>query len=129
MNMRWAWTLPVLSALATTLVVGSAQGQGGAAVPQGYAAVDPAMVAAMQAQAYGQMAQGMYAPTGGHHAATFLVPSYGAGAMYPPQVMQAAYMAADGMQPPAQLPMGPMPDAYGLVLTTAQAAMFRSRME
>src|SRR6266850_4783522 len=124
MNMRWAWTLPVLSTLATTLVAGPAWAQGGAATPVGWApigfaavqasgAVDPAYVAAMQAQAYAQMAaqqaamsamypqqamaqqQGMYAPAGGRQTATVLVPAaaypqpamYQQAAMYPQPVM------------------------------------------
>src|SRR5436190_13327519 len=123
MNMRWAWTLPVLSAVATMAVTRPAWAQGGAAAPWGGAptamapmAYDPAMLAAMQAQVYGQPPaasqptgmplmgpqamvppQGMYAPTA----------AYPQAAMFPQGVQQAAYMA--GPAPPG----GPTPDVYG----------------
>src|SRR5437762_1437224 len=148
MNMRWASMLPVLSALTTTLVAGSAWAQGGAAAPfagppaafatpQGPWAAGAAPMATMPPQAYAAMAAAPQAvmpatyppqaistsqsmnPAGtGHHAATFLVPTYSPAAAYPQAnmypVMQAAYMAgAEGMQPPAQLPGGSMADVYG----------------
>src|SRR4051794_16575041 len=111
MNMRSAWTLPVLAALTIGAVAASARAQGGPLPPQA------AMPANLPTQAMPQPV----APattTGMHRTATFLVPDYGAGAMYPQAprypVMPAAYMAgAGGMQPPAQLPAGPAPDVYG----------------
>jgi hypothetical protein len=129
MNMRWAWTLPVLT-LATALASGPVRGQTTGAPMGGsnYAAagqvpVDPAMIAAMQAQAWQAQAYGMPAaqpagqatypqqamtpmPVKGQQM-TFLVPDTGmpsgsmAGAyppampsMYPQGVMPAAYLAA-----------------------------------
>jgi hypothetical protein len=106
------------------------------ATPQGAPAAGAAPMA-MPAQAYAALAAasppGMPAnmpprpiahaqstnPDGtSHHAATFLVPTYSPAAGYPQApmypVMQAAYMAgAEGMQPPAHLPAGPMPDVNG----------------
>src|SRR6476661_2867388 len=111
MNMRWGWTLPVLSVLATGAVVAPARAQNGAMAPQA------AMPANFPPQAMPQPV-GPAMPGGTHRTATFLVPAYPSAATYPQApmypVMPAAYMAgAEGMQPPAQLPAGPMPDVYG----------------
>ena len=129
MNMRWAWTLPVLTTLATALVTAQARAQGGPAPPwagapgmmapqqPGYG-FDPAMMAAMQAQA----APGMYAPPAGYQSASMFMSAgafpqgaaYPQGPMYqqgPYPVQPVAYMA--GPQAPGQFPAGPMPDVYG----------------
>src|SRR5262245_40899257 len=86
MNMRWAWTLPVLAALATALVAGPARAQGGAAAANSTTMYVPAAYspAAVQAAMYQQAAM--------------------QAAMYQQGVQQAAYMASAG---------GQMPDAYG----------------
>ena len=124
MNMRWAWTLPVLTTLAIGLVAAQARAQGGPAPPwagapgmagmpgmagtpgtmappQAAYGVDPAMMAAMQAQA----APAMYAPPAGYQGATMFMPAgaFPQGAAFPQgyPVQPAAYMA------------GPMPDVYG----------------
>jgi hypothetical protein len=136
MNMRWAWTLPVLTTLATALVAAQARAQGGPAPPwagapgmagtpgmttpqQAAYGFDPAMMAAMQAQA----APGMYAPPAGYQGASMFMPpgafpqgaAYPQGPMYQPNsgypVQPVAYMA--GAQVPGPVPAGPMPDVYG----------------
>src|SRR5262245_31071321 len=89
MNMRWAWTLPVLSALTATSIAGSLWAQG-FAPPMG------GMPAPMQAGYAPMMApQGMYAP-----------PGASAPAMYPPAGIQPGAYAAP-MQGAA------LPDVYG----------------
>src|SRR5262245_16691746 len=117
MNMRWAWTLPVLSL--ATMVAGPAWGQDGAATAAGGAptadqyAVQAAMYqqAAMQAAMY---QQAMYQQALYHQA------QYQQAAMYPQNVQLAAYMggpmpAAAGIQPqmPGPLPGSAIPDANG----------------
>jgi Putative beta barrel porin-7 (BBP7) len=131
MNKRWAWTMPVLLTLATTLVAEAARAQGGA---------DPATLAAIQAQ-YAQMAAAQQAaypiaapqgitPSGtspsGKPTITAFVPAayapagtYSAPAMNPWGIQQAAYMApmpaGEGIQPqmPGQFPIAPTPDVNG----------------
>jgi hypothetical protein len=134
MKMRWAWTLPVLSTLALGLVGRPAAAQSSPAGPQAgpppqagapVGGINPAMLAAMQAQAAGQPGAGVpmaYAP------ATMYVPAaYPQAAMYAPPAgmyspyagaMPAAYMGAPGGPEgagaaPGQFPGGPIPDAYG----------------
>src|SRR5436853_7819225 len=87
MNMRWAWTLPVLSALTATSIAGSLWAQG-FAPPMGAAPATMQAPGYAQAMAAGQqggapmfMPQGM-APQG----------MYAPGAAYPP----AMYAAAGG---------------------------------
>lgn len=139
MNMRWAWTVPVLSTLATALMAGQTWAQGsavppqvgvpaglasGSALPGGTAPVDPAMLAAMQAQYYGQS---MLPAPGGYPPGAMFVPAgaYPQAAMYQQPAMympaaamyaQAAYMGGEGglaPQAPGQFPVGPAPDVYG----------------
>ncbi len=123
MNMRLGWALPLLSALVTVSLAGRAWSQGG---PMGgggpggspaYGMVDPAMMAAMQAQAYaGGPQAGGYGP--------YAMPAMYSPAMYSPQgmpqgVQPVAYMpmpgGAPGMMPPGAgaVPMGASPDVYG----------------
>src|SRR6187402_2895635 len=101
MNMRWAWTLPVLSSLAALGFTAPAAAQ----VDPAQAAMmsDPALMAAAQAQAYGQpmmgapgamMAPAMYAPG-------MLQPQMG----MMPGVMPMAYMGG----PTPAMPPGVMP--------------------
>jgi len=129
MNMRWGWTLPVLTALATVLPTGRAWSQGGAASPPATSGGPTTAAAAMPANApqpaaaYGQYAVPMmYAPPPGYPAAMYAPPpGYPAGmyappGMYPQGVQQAAYMptpATVGMQAPGPFPAGPTPDVYG----------------
>src|SRR5205823_332432 len=95
MNMRWAWTLPVLSALSATSITGSLWAQG-FAPPMG------AMPAPMQAAGYApSMAPQMYAPPAG----------------YAPAMYQQAGMPPVGYMAPPQgavLPQSAgLPDVYG----------------
>src|SRR5437773_1304187 len=106
MNMRWAWTLPVLSALTATSIAGSLWAQG-FAPPMGAAPTTMQAPGYAQAMAAGQQGsvpiympqamapQGMYAPAGA----------------YPP----AMYPAAGGQGAPyAAPPQGAaLPDMYG----------------
>jgi hypothetical protein len=118
MNMRWAWTLPVLSSLAALGFTAPAAAQ----VDPAQAAMmsDPARMAAAQAQAYGQ-------PMMGAPGAMMAPAMYSPGIMQPPMgmmpgVMPMAYMGGPtpamppGAMPPGAMP-GPMPmgppDAYG----------------
>jgi hypothetical protein len=128
MNMRWAWTLPVLS-LATTLVAGSAWAQGGSMAPTGGAFAGQGMLPASAAMDP-SMAGGlpvMIPPAGMYPPGTAFVPAagypqaamYQQPAYYPPQgIHPAAYMggpAPNGaMQSmPAPMMAGPTPDVYG----------------
>jgi hypothetical protein len=91
MNMRWAWTLPVLSALSATSITGSLWAQG-FAPPMG------AMPAPMQAAGYApSMAPQMYGPPAGY------APAMNPQAGMPP----AGYMAQQ------QGAVAGMPDVYG----------------
>jgi hypothetical protein len=112
MNMRWGWTLAGFAALATALAAKPAWSQGGTypAAAGGPSPapgmVDPAMLAAMQAQAYQAMAAQQAA-------------MYGQAAMYPQPGMQpVAYMPVPQSvmvqpQAPAPFPGGPSPDVNG----------------
>jgi hypothetical protein len=118
MNMRLGWALPLLSALVTVSSAGRVwsqvgpMGGAGPGASPAYGMMDPAMMAAMQAQAYaGGPQAGGYGP-------------YAMPAMYAPQGMQpgvqpVAYMpmpgGAPGMMPPSAgaMPMGATPDVYG----------------
>jgi hypothetical protein len=108
MNMRWAWTLPVLT-LATALVSGPVRGQtaaapaGGASYPAaGQMPVDPAVLAAMQSQAWQAQAYG--APPG----------QPGGPAMYPQPALPQSPEKGQRVTvfvPDAAMPAGPMPAA------------------
>jgi Putative beta barrel porin-7 (BBP7) len=104
MNMRWAWTLPVLSSLAALGITAPAAAQFDPA-QAGMMSADPAA----QAQFYGQammppgamMAPGMYPPGG-------MYPQMGMMPGGPPGAMPGGMPG--GM--PGPMPMG-SPDAYG----------------
>lgn len=117
MNNRWAWNLPVLSALAIGLASGTAAAQMAPPMaPMGGQFMDPATALAAQSQmaAQGQFAgqppAGMYAP--------MPAAAYPPAAMYP-AIQSAAYTGGPPAvvgAPPQMLgpgPGGPMPDAYG----------------
>jgi hypothetical protein len=114
MNMRRAWTLPLLSALAVALMARPSWAQGGTTAdggaPPGYPQPSAAGIPlAMMPAGYAPQA----APPGGYY-----MP---AGPAYSPYAMApAAYtggpIAADGAiapQMPAQFPVGHAPDVYG----------------
>jgi hypothetical protein len=116
MNMRGAWTSAVRSALATMLVANIAWGQSGAPPMQ------PPMVPGAYAQA--MVPPGYYAAATGQAPSTVVMPTaaYPPAAMYPQPIAPAGYMNASmpmtqpqmmPAQMSAQMPMGPMPDAYG----------------
>ena len=125
MNNRWAWNLPVLSAIAMAAASGTAVAQmAPPATPMGGQFMDPAAAMAAQSQmaAQGQFAgpAGMYAPIAQQPSNIYLpAAAYPQGAMYP-GVQSAAYAggppAAVGAPPPQMFgpgPGGPIPDAYG----------------
>src|SRR5436190_3884349 len=128
MNMRWGWTLPVLTALVMGLPTGTVWSQyGPASSPMGGGApaagmADPAMLAAMQAQAMAAQQQAAYGPYAGP-AMYGPPPGYPAQAMYAPQgmyqpgVQPVGYMmvapGTPGMQAPGPFPAGQSPDVYG----------------
>src|SRR4029453_2775712 len=109
MKMRWAWTLPLLSSLAVTVVTSSSHAQG--PMPQGYAAasgaagapqpMDPGGLAAMQQAQYGQF-QGFPQMAAMPRMAPPGMPPQ----MAPPGMQGPAMGPPPGMMPPGMAPPG-----------------------
>ena len=111
MNMRWAWSLPVLSSLAVTVVTSSLMAQG--PLKPGYAP-DPAGQAGGGAPAAGPYGPYQAYPQMG--AMPVMVPPGGpqsVGGMQGPALGPPPVMMAPGLAPPGL--MGPGMPAYGML--------------